>query len=518
MEKRQKEGSKINRQLREDIFQEKQVGGEFRAGEACYCPGVENHKALICRFLRDGTLTFVNQAFCGHFGRNVEELIGTSIFQLTPEADRKTVATYLAKLGPANPIGTWQQKYIDSDGKRRWQRWTVRAISNNSRNVIEFQGVGREITECMETAKALSEIESRYRPLVQTVQEVIWTVDLDLRYTYVSPSALSVLGYATEEIMSLNLLDTFSPASRSRLLEVIEQAMEGEPQDSPEATLALTEQVEQYHKDGHLVALETTLSFVRNEAGQVVEILGISRDVTERKKIEQMKAEFVNTAGHAIRHPLTSIRGYSELLLIRDDIPPEDQRVFLTCIKNQAETLADIVDDLLAISRIESGTRLPSPESTCNITEIITELVSFYEQKSDAHQFTTFLPQDTIEVMADKSTMKRLFSNLLDNAVTYSPQGGLISVTARPGEDQFLFLIADQGLGMSPDHVERVFESFYRADASNTAVPGTGVGMTIVKGIVEAQGGKLWIESAKGGGTIVNFTLPVTVAVERVSR
>jgi PAS domain S-box-containing protein len=518
MEKRQEKGTNINRQFRGQVFQQKQVEGGFRGGDAGYCPGVENLDALICRFLPDGTLTFVNEAFCGHFGRTVEDLIGTSMLRLSPEVDGKAVAKGLATIGPANPVGTWLTRDIGPDGKKRWQRWTIIAISNDNGNALEFQGVGREITECMEMVEALSEIKSRHRTIVESVQEIIWTVDLDFVCTYVNPSVASVLGYAPEEIVSLNLLDTFSPSSRDRLVEVVKQAMTEDPQGVPEATLALTEQVEQYHKDGHLVALETTLSFLRNEAGQVVEILGISRDVTEHRKIEQMKAGFVNTAAHAIRHPLTSIRGYSELLLTRDDIPPDDQTVFLRCIKDQAETLAETVDDLLAISRIESGTLFPCRESTCNITAIITGLVSFYEYKSEVHEFSTVLPQDTIEVMADKSAMEKLFSNLLDNAVTYSPNGGLIRVTARRGEDHFVFSISDQGVGMSPDQMRRVFESFYRADTSNTGIPGTGLGMTIAKGIVESQGGKLSIESTKGEGTTVNFTLPVANPVEGESR
>jgi signal transduction histidine kinase len=148
----------------------------------------------------------------------------------------------------------------------------------------------------------------------------------------------------------------------------------------------------------------------------------------------------------------------------------------------------------------------------CNVSEQIRLLVATYRSQSSTHHFEIDLPDEPIVLLTDEHRMRDVFDNLLSNAVKYSPNGGTIRVTCQVTGKECVFTVEDQGIGMSPQQVQRVFDKFYRADHSNTAMPGMGVGMTIVKYIIEAQGGKVRVESSVGKGTTVTFTLSRAVA------
>ena len=167
----------------------------------------------------------------------------------------------------------------------------------------------------------------------------------------------------------------------------------------------------------------------------------------------------------------------------------------------------------------------------CNIGLAIQEIVPYFQEHYTNHQFEMILPEESLESCCDKEKMGQVLKNLLSNAAKYSPEGGTICVTAkrisdfgfgnseltdaekdsaiRNPQSAIEISVADQGMGMTPEQVDKMFDKFYRVDASNTAIEGTGLGMTVVKHIVEAHGGKVWAESELGKGTVVTFTIPV---------
>lgn len=218
---------------------------------------------------------------------------------------------------------------------------------------------------------------------------------------------------------------------------------------------------------------------------------------------------FLSTAAHQLRTPLTSIQGFSELLMTRDNIKKEQQKEFLLCINTQSVNLANIINDLLDISRIESGREFTLHKVPCNINEIISEKVKYFQASYPERRLDIVLPKEPVELKVDKDKIEQVLENILDNAVKYSPEGGSICLTAKKiSATEIEISIADQGMGMSPDQVEKIFDKFYRADASNAAIPGTGLSMSIVKNYVEAHGGKVWVESKLGKGTMVTFVIP----------
>ncbi len=250
-------------------------------------------------------------------------------------------------------------------------------------------------------------------------------------------------------------------------------------------------------------------SVIHDREGKDTGIITIFHDVTHEREVDRMKTEFLSTAAHELRTPLTSIQGFSEILQTREDLNEEEKKRFLSYINKQAVNLAEIINDLLDISRIESGRKYTINKEIYDAGECIKNIIPYFQETYLKHKFEVVLPDKPVKLYVDKDKMGQVLKNILSNAVKYSPEGGVIRVAGEVFEDYYQVSVEDQGMGMTPEQVEKVFDKFYRADASNTAITGTGLGMSIVKYLVEAHEGNVFVESEPGKGTTVKFTIPL---------
>lgn len=235
----------------------------------------------------------------------------------------------------------------------------------------------------------------------------------------------------------------------------------------------------------------------------------ILHDVTEERQVERMKSEFVSTAAHELRTPLATIIGYADLLLMKEDWSKKEQRDYLGLIQEKAERLGDIVSDLLDISRIESGEGVLLDPKPCSLELLCKEVVRSFRHQSEKHTFEVE-SSGSASICADRYAVLQILENLISNALKYSPQGGLIKISVSRHGCYCRCSVTDQGMGMTSVQVEKVYDKFYRVDATNTAVSGTGLGMTIVKHLVDAHGGKIDISSTPDQGTTVTVAFPCT--------
>ncbi|HEU0078008.1 MAG TPA: ATP-binding protein, partial [Longimicrobiaceae bacterium] len=240
-------------------------------------------------------------------------------------------------------------------------------------------------------------------------------------------------------------------------------------------------------------------------------------DVTELRRLEDVRRDFVANASHELKTPLTAIRGYSETLL-DENLPPELRRRFAEVVKENADRLQRIVDDLLDLSRIESGGWRAEPEEVA-VAEAAEEAWAALEEDASARgvAFEVRIAPGCDHVRADPSALRQVFTNLLHNALRHTPAGGEVTVSAdcaAPAPDappgRWLRIeVADTGSGIPAVHLPRIFERFYRVDnARARAEGGTGLGLAIVRHLVESHGGTVEAESELGRGTVVRFTLP----------
>lgn len=253
---------------------------------------------------------------------------------------------------------------------------------------------------------------------------------------------------------------------------------------------------------------------LRSSEGTEQGMVLLFHDVTRERQIEKMKGEFLAMAAHELGTPLASVIGYAELLSggEQDHFPAEKQREFLEVILEKGYALSRLVDDLLEISRIESGQQMSLNIGLCNVAAVLASCLEQSRQQFHGHRFALELEGESLILPADRGRIEQVLNNLIGNAVKYSPEGGQIAVRGGLHDDSYLVSVSDQGIGMSDEEVAKAFERFYRADASHTAVSGMGLGLNIAMHIVSAHGGRIWASSAKGKGTTVFFTLPLSEA------
>lgn len=232
------------------------------------------------------------------------------------------------------------------------------------------------------------------------------------------------------------------------------------------------------------------------------------RDVTHERELDRVKDEFISVVNHELRTPLASVVGFAELLLSRE-FPAQQRRSFLTSMVQEGRRLAALVDDLLDLQRL-AGTAAPFTFEACAPRALL-ERSAAAAGPDPASPIVVEATADLPPVRADASRIQQVLSNLLGNARKYSPNGGTIVLSAHEVDDAIEIAVADQGLGIPPEALPRLFEKFFRVDASDRReIRGTGLGLAIVKQIVEVHGGRVRAESAGlGHGARIGFTLPI---------
>jgi two-component system phosphate regulon sensor histidine kinase PhoR len=244
----------------------------------------------------------------------------------------------------------------------------------------------------------------------------------------------------------------------------------------------------------------------------------VVHDLTEIRRLEVVRRDFVANVSHELKTPLTVVRGYTETLL-GDEPPAEVRRSFLAVILANAARMQRLVDDLLDLSRIESGGWTPQPEPVALRPQIDQAWADVARANmAGEHAFTVELAADAAEVDADPQAVRQVLGNILDNAARYTPATGAIAVRTRREHGSVVLEVSDTGPGIPGEHLPRVFERFYRVDAARSReLGGTGLGLAIVKHLVEAHGGRVEAESRLGVGTTIRVTFPAPPAAPAAS-
>ncbi|HET7656764.1 MAG TPA: ATP-binding protein [Bacillales bacterium] len=260
--------------------------------------------------------------------------------------------------------------------------------------------------------------------------------------------------------------------------------------------IVLTIGIERKHFDVYCAPIQR--GFKRSE-GTVV----VFHEITELKKLEQMRKDFVANVSHELRTPVTSLKGFSETLLDEEtDADQELRKKFLTIINKESVRLEALIYDLLELSKIE-GERFRLDWQLVNLSDIINDAMLVLQNKADAKDIQLRLEKDgTFEIIGDNYRIKQIFINVMDNAIAYSPEGSEVLVTLEDHGNTVEAVVTDHGIGMDTEQIPRVFERFYRVDKARSRVSGgTGLGLAIVKHLAEALGAGIEVNSRVGEGT-----------------
>ncbi len=239
-------------------------------------------------------------------------------------------------------------------------------------------------------------------------------------------------------------------------------------------------------------------------------VLIVMQDLTRLRKLEKVRSDFVSNVSHELRTPLASIKALTETLQEGALEDPPAARRFLSRMEVEIDNLTQMVQELLELSKIESG-RVPLRRRFVPAQELIERVVERMQVQAERSglQLIMEYPQDLPDVLADPDRIGQVFVNLLHNAIKFTPPGGTIFVKAQHDRNKVVFVVADTGVGIEQDSLSRIFERFYKTDRARSG-GGTGLGLSIAKHIVESHGGKIWVESDIGKGSTFSFTIPTT--------
>jgi PAS domain S-box-containing protein len=257
---------------------------------------------------------------------------------------------------------------------------------------------------------------------------------------------------------------------------------------------------------GRAVRVDLAARFVRGPDGRVVQAICVLRDASARRRAEAARGELVSTLSHELRSPLTSVKGFTSTLLHRwDRFTDQQKRHMLETVDADADRVTRLIKELLDVSRIDAG-RLELHRQLIDLQRVTQDVIGRFELQADGHQFLIEFPAGFPEVYADRDKVEQVLTNLVENAVKYS-EGGTVTVSGEVVDGAVEVAVRDQGVGIPADQLTLIFTKFYRR-AGHGAPTGTGLGLFITRGLVEAHGGRIWARSEVGGGTEVRFRLP----------
>jgi PAS domain S-box-containing protein len=475
---------------------------------------------------RDGRITEANRRFADIVGRSPQELAGIDPVRITHPDDAGESLVQVARLNKGE-ISSYRlnKRYLRPDGTVVWASLTCAPVQVDTEEIPRYLVIVEDITARKQMEERLRISEERHRLLADNAIDVIMTMDFSGRYSYVSPSVEKLRGFTPDEVMLQSLQDVLTPDSlaiaEAYLAGLRASVAAGRP------VAHFRGELEQRCKDGTTVWTDVTASPLLGSDGTFVEILGVTRDISERKRYERelrqasdaaeaanaAKSEFLAHMSHEIRTPMNAVLGLAQVLE-REPLAGK-QRDMVERIRSAGQSLLTILNDVLDLSKIEAGQLRIEPRPF-DLGGLLANVDSLMGQAARAKGLTLRLeaPAATREpLLGDGLRVEQVLFNLIGNAIKFTTHGEVaVLVQARERSETVVrlrFEVRDSGIGIAPEALGRLFAPFTQADAGIARrFGGTGLGLSICKRLVELMGGEIGAESGVGRGSTFWFELP----------
>lgn len=448
---------------------------------------------------RDGIILDCNPAALAMLDCPRKKLLGTPLsFLLCASNEEPGTATVRHAIAAAERQGRWRGSLAVRLGEQGQGLWEMAVLP--LQDPVAGDGTlvwfCQDVTERHALQMKLKERARELNAIADLSPDGFVFVDHDSRISYVNPAFEKMTGLSAEALAGISH-DKFEQA----MAALYDPAAAAQPQTG-EVLLRLIRP--------RFTIIKRTERCLPDEHGQIQGTVQYYRDVTSEAEVDRMKSEFLSTAAHELRTPMASVLGFAELLMTRQ-YPPEKQRDFLAIIHRQSGQLVGLLNELLDLARIEARAGKDFRIAAHDLPAIITGVADKFFIPGDERPVTLALPEKLPQVLVDPDKLELALTNVLSNAYKYSQGNGTITLlvsSRQNGVDQQVgILVRDQGIGMNATEVTRVFERFYRADDSGK-IAGTGLGMSLVKEIMDIFQGCVEIDSTPGVGTEVALWLP----------
>ncbi|MFC1951228.1 PAS domain S-box protein [Chloroflexota bacterium] len=446
----------------------------------------------------------INPEFAKITGFSQEELLVSEPLSIIYPDDREKVHESATQMLKGELDSPYEYRIISKDGE-------IKTVLEAAAS-IKYEGKLAAMGSCLDVTqrKRDADVIEKFGLAMEQSIDGIAILDGDRNVVYNNKAFAEMHGYDVQEVMGKNATTFINQKHPPEYLNSRKYMKQYE---------AWRGEVHRTRKDGSVFPALLSITLLRDKGGKATGLLTIIRDITDRKEIEdrlievdRLKSEFIANTSHELRTPLQSIMGFAKLLLSGKVRDTERQEEFLKIIERQSEHLVMLINDLIDVQRLESG-RFQVEKVDVKINEVITdalsELNAMTVEKSIeiSEQYPASLPA----VNADALRIKQVIINLVGNAIKFSYDGGKIWVKADIDGDDLLVQVTDYGMGIPKQSVGRIFERFHQVDGSLTRKEqGTGLGLYIVKQIIEAHKGRVWVDSVEGKGSTFSFAIPLT--------
>ena len=367
----------------------------------------------------------------------------------------------------------------------------------NVKDADAATGMAPAILEALERRKAEAKIDYQAH-LLEVTNDAIYATDANDKIVYWNPAAEEMYGWLSGEVLG---------KTPSQVIKSEKPAIAPKTPKLRNHDVSIPIEMVVKRKDGSSFWVESVSKAYFDGFGKLVGYVVANHDITERKQTEKIKDEFIGMISHELKSPLTVLIGSLHVATDKN-LPAADLPDILQSAISSSEELADIINNLLELSRAQMQ-RLRLDFEPFAISELTTKIVNSLGAKSKIHSITVDIQDNLPKLNADRLRIERVLTNLVDNAIKYSPNGGEIILSVRKQGNEILFGITDHGIGISKQTQEHLFEPFYRGQHPYPAIPGIGLGLSVCKRLVEAHNGRIWVESKLKEGSTFFVALPL---------
>ena len=455
-----------------------------------------------------GSIVWCNPSFLSLTGYEAEEVIGKSTRML--RSGKHDKAFYEKMWSTIQKGDVWQSELLNrrKDGSLYTEDMTITPVTNPDGEISNYIAIKQDVTERIAVNRQLEESERKYRSIFESIQDVYAEIEYPPGIIReVSPSIEEMSGYTRDELLG-KPFDDFV-AAPGVPPELMQQLLERGRVNDFEVTLL--------DKSGAHRPVSFTVSYVQNENDEGGRVVGTMRDIAVRKQAElalqqsvKIKTNFVSNVSHELRTPMASILGFAGTILRDDKMPSETQNEFIRIIYEEAQRLTRLIENVLDISRMEAGTTKFSMNAM-SLEPLVSEVAETQKVLAQDKGVTLncSCARELPPIIGAGDALNQMLVNLVSNAIKFTDPGGEVHLSVTHNDKHVLIEVRDSGIGIPELEAEKIFEKFYRVDNEQREDEGTGIGLAIVREIVEQHKGAISVDSAPGKGSTFKVRLPV---------
>lgn len=481
---------------------------------------IDNLPSLVYILDNKGRKLISNRADFENSGHKIEsEVLGKTDIELYPgDLGIRGHTDNMSVIETGKPIFDREEMFFDKFGNAKWLLTTKLPLFGSGKKSIGLIGIGHDITDRKLMINKITESEAYYRTLIDLSPDGIVTCDMNGKLTFASKRAFEIFGEDPDaNVIGISVFNWLDPKHHQVINEHLNNVLSGDLKPA-------TGEYKLLRKDRTTFWAELSSSPLVNSKGKATGLLIVCHDISERKKAEEeiirardraeesdrLKTAFLHNISHEIRTPMNAITGFSALLG-EPDLDSESRRSFIDVITRSSDHLLSIVNDIIEISNIEAGI-IKINRNNINVNSILKGLYDQFaiiaNERNIAFKYTAPLPDNDAIILTDRTKLEEILSNLLSNAFKFT-QKGQIGFGYKLKDKSLEFYVSDTGIGIPEDMHLRIFDRFFQVEnAVSRQYEGTGLGLSISKAYAELLGGRIWLTSEQGKGTIFCFTLP----------